>query len=68
MSRLLEQEHHAASAQLLKYSEGTFYARFRNYSTTASEVLEDLQLLSYKSARGLVRPKATGYLTWNGPI
>jgi len=40
-----QREHHAASAQFEKYSEDTIYAVFRNYSTKASEVLEDLQLL-----------------------
>ena len=52
-SRLLEQEHHAASVQFKRYSEGTFYAKFRNYSTTASEVLGDLRLLGYKELEGL---------------
>lgn len=30
-SRLLEQEHHAASVQFRKYSEGMLYAEFGNY-------------------------------------
>ena len=55
-SRLLEQEHHAASVQIKKYSEGTFYVKFSNYSTTASEVLGDLQLLGCEELGGLSDP------------
>ena len=55
-SRLLEQEHHAASVQLKKYLKGMFYIKFRNYSTIASEVLEDLRLLGYEELGGLSDP------------
>ena len=53
---LLEQEHHAASMQFKKYSEGTFYVEYRNYLTTASEVLEDLRLLGCEELGGLSDP------------
>ena len=52
-SRLLDQEHHTASVKLKKYLEGLFEVKFRNHSTTALEVLEDLQLFSYEEIGGL---------------
>ena len=55
-SRQLEQEHHAASVQFKKYSEGTFYVKLRNYLVMAVEVLEDLRLLSCEEVGGLSEP------------
>ena len=52
-SRLLNQEHHTASVKLKKYLEGLFEVKFRNHSTTALEVLEDLRLLGSVELRGL---------------
>jgi len=56
-SSLLEQEHHAASVQFEKYLEGMFCAEFRNYSTTATEVLKDLLLLGCEELGGLSVPR-----------
>ena len=56
-SRLLKQEHHAASVQFEKYLEGMFCAEFRNYLTTATEVLKDLLLLSCEELVGLSDPR-----------
>ena len=55
-SRLLEQEHNAASVQLEKYMEDIIYAKFLNYSKSDSEVLEDLQPLDYVELEGLSDP------------
>jgi len=55
-SELLKQEHHTTSVQILRYLEGMFYAKFRNYSMTALEVLKDLQLLVYEELGGLSDP------------
>jgi len=56
-SRLLEQEHPAASVQFEKYLEGMFCVEFRNYSTTATEVLKDLLLLGCEELGGLSDPR-----------
>ena len=56
-SRLLEKKHHAASVQLKKYLEDTFHVAYRSYSTTASEVAEDLQLLGCEELEGLSYPR-----------
>ena len=60
ISRLLEQEHHATSVQLRKYSEDIHYAKFMNYSMSTSEVLEDLRLLDCKELGRLSDPEAHG--------
>jgi len=66
-SRLFEQEHHAASAQIKKYSEGTLCevqelhdGGFRSTRRPATTWLRRAQWLN--------RPGVTGYLTWHGSV
>jgi len=55
ISRPLGQEHLAASAQLVKYSENMIHAKFQEL-LNGSEVLEDLRLLGYEELGGLSDP------------
>ena len=51
------EEHLAASAQFLEYSESH---EVQELLDDGSEALEDLQLLGYEELEGLVRPWAIG--------